>query len=78
MKAVELWNITGDVKMDSLGNKTVNTTITFRGEFSPYSIHAEMYDRENFTKRLKEMKFEILEFMGVDSVVVDSSRINIR
>ena len=78
MKAVELWNITGDVKMDSLGNKTVNTTITFTGEFSPYSIHAEMYDRENFTKRLKEMKFQILEFMGVDSVVVDSSRINIR
>jgi hypothetical protein len=37
-----------------------------------------MYDRENFTKRLKEMKFQILEFMGVDSVVVDSSRKNIR
>lgn len=34
MKAVELWNITGDVKMDSLGNKTINTTIKFQANFS--------------------------------------------
>lgn len=78
MKAVELWNITGDVKMDSLGNKTINTTIKFSGEFFPYSITAEMYTDENIAKRSREIKYQILEFMGVDSVVVDSAGINIR
>ena len=78
MKAIELWNITGDVKIDSLGNKTVNTTIKFSGEFSPYSINAEMYTDEELAMRSKEMKFKILEFMGVDSVVVDSAGTNIR
>ena len=78
MKAIELWNITGDVKIDSLGNKTVNTTIKFSGEFSLYSINAEMYTDEEIAMRSKEMKFKILEFMGVDSVVVDSVGTNIR
>ncbi len=78
MKTVELWNITGDVKMDSLGNKTVNTRIKFSSEFFPYSINAEMYTDEESANRSKEMKFKILEFMGVDSVVVDSALTKMR
>jgi hypothetical protein len=37
-----------------------------------------MYTDEEIAMRSKEMKFKILEFMGVDSVVVDSAGTNIR
>lgn len=37
-----------------------------------------MYTDENIAKRSREIKYQILEFMGVDSVVVDSAGINIR
>ena len=72
MRAIELWDIAGEIVVDSIGNKTVNTTITFSGEFHPYRINSEMYTDADIAKRQKEMKFKILEFMGVDSVAVDS------
>ena len=72
MRAIELWDIAGEIVVDSIGNKTVNTTITFSGEFHPYRINSEMYTDADIAKRAKEMKFKILEFMGVDSVAVDS------
>ncbi|MEE8356053.1 MAG: hypothetical protein V3R33_01980, partial [Anaerolineales bacterium] len=73
MSAIELWNIRGDVTVDSSHGKIVSTSITFSGEFDLFSIGAEMVPDADFANRIKEMKFKALEYMGVDSVAVDSA-----
>jgi len=73
MSAVELWNIRGDVTVDSSEGKTVSTSITFSGEFDLFSVSAEMHPDTDFAKRVREMKFKALEYMGVDSVAVNST-----
>ena len=78
MSAIELWNIKGEVTADSSEGKKISTTIVFSGEFNPFSIRAEMVSDAVFTKRIKEMKFKALEYMGVDSVVVDSAGAEMR
>lgn len=78
MSEIELWNIKGDVTVDSSHGKKISTTITFSGAFDPFSVRAEMHSDADFAKRIKEIKFKALEYMGVDSVVVDSVGAEIR
>ncbi len=72
LSPIELWNINGDVTTDSSGGEKVSTAIIFSGEFYPFNIKSEVYSDADFAKRVKEMKFKALEYMGVDSAVVDS------
>jgi hypothetical protein len=73
MTEIELWNIKGNITIDSTGNKKANTTIIFSGEFDLQNITAEMDTAENMTKRAMELQYRILEFLGVDSVAVDTT-----
>ena len=52
---------------------TPNTTIIFSGEFDLQNITVEMDTAENMTKRAMELQYRILEFLGVDSVAVDTT-----
>ena len=73
MTEIELWNINGNITIDSTGNKKANTTIIFSGEFDLQNITAEMDTAENMTKRAMELQYRILEYLGVDSVAVDTT-----
>ena len=73
MTEIELWNIKGNITIDSTGNKKANTTIIFSGEFDLQNIIAEMDTAENMTKRAMELQYRILEYLGVDSVAVDTT-----
>ena len=73
MTEIELWNIKGNITIDSTGNKKANTTIIFSGEFDLQNITAEMDTAENMTKRAMELQYRILEYLGVDSVAVDTT-----
>jgi hypothetical protein len=73
MTEIELWNIKGNITIDSTGNKKANTTIIFSGEFDLQNITAEMDTAENMTKQAMELQYRILEYLGVDSVAVDTT-----
>jgi len=73
MTEIELWNIKGNITIDSTGNKKANTTIIFSGEFDLQNITAEMDTAENMAKQAMELQYRILEFLGVDSVAVDTT-----
>ena len=73
MTEIELWNIKGNISIDSTGSKKANTTIIFSGEFDLQNITAEMDTAENMTKRAMELQYRILEYLGVDSVAVDTT-----
>lgn len=73
-KAIDLWNMTGVVMVDSAGNKSVTTTITFSGDLDIYDIKSEMFTDAELAERMKELQHKRLEFLGVDSVAVGSDR----
>ena len=73
-RAIELWNMTGDIIIDSTGNKIVTTTITFSGDFNIDNMKSEMFNDAELAERMKELKYQTLEYMGVDSVAADSSK----
>lgn len=73
-RAIELWNMTGDIIIDSTGNKIVTTTITFSGDLNIYNMKSEMFNDAELAARMKELKYKTLEYMGVDSVAADSSK----
>lgn len=72
MTGIELWNIKGNITIDSTGSKKASTTIIFSGEFDLQNITAETDTAENMAKRAMELQYRILEFLGVDSVRVDT------
>ncbi len=74
-RAIELWNMTGTISIDSIGNKTVTSTITFSGDLYIDNMKSEMYTDADLAARMKELQNKRLEFMGVDSVAVDSSEV---
>ncbi len=78
MSEIELWNIKGDVTVDSSDGKKISTTIIFSGEFDLISVSAETVADTDSLNQIREMKFKTLEYMGVDSVVVDSTGSEIR
>lgn len=73
-RAIELWNMTGDIIIDSTGNKIVTTTITFSGDLNIDNMKSEMFNDAELAERMKELKYQTLEYMGVDSVAADSSK----
>lgn len=72
MSEMELWNIRGDVTVDSSGGKRIRTSMTFSGEFDLLSVSAETNVEMDSLNQIREMKFKRLEYLGVESVVVDS------
>lgn len=60
--------------VDSAGNKSVTTTITFSGDLDIYDIKSEMFTDAELAERMKELQHKRLEFLGVDSVAVGSDR----
>ncbi len=74
-RALELWNMTGTISIDSIGNKTVTSTIIFSGDLYIDNMKSEMYTDADLAARMKELQNKRLEFMGVDSVAVDSSEV---
>jgi hypothetical protein len=77
-RAIELWNMAGDIIIDNTGNKTVTTNITFSGDINIKNMKSEMFNDAELAARMKELQHKTLEFMGVDSIAVDSAGKNIR
>ncbi len=77
-RAIELWNMTGEITIDSTGNKSVTTNITFSGDISIKNMKSEMFNDAELAARMKELQHKTLEFMGVDSIALDSVGKNIQ
>jgi len=77
-RAIELWNMTGDITIDSTGNKTVTTNITFSGDINFRNMKSEMFNDVELADRMKDLQHKTLMFMGVDSIAGDSTGKNIQ
>lgn len=73
--AINLWKITGNVEIDTMGNKTLTTDIVYSGELNILNMNSAMFKNEENKNLFQEFNYPLLQHSGTDSVATVSSRV---